>query len=140
MNNSDNIIRKSLSSEHFLKITAYGNSMFPIIRNGNQILIQYKDYNKIELGDIIVFKTMNKNISHRVIKKHSDVLITKGDSVFKSDRAVNKEQYVGYVRYIQKKNTRLDLQKKTYTIYANIIRRFPLIVTALIRIFMKIHI
>lgn len=57
------------------------NSMDPIIDIGaNAIEIKPKSINDIHVGDIISFKYEEGYIVHRVVEKHKDYVITKGDN------------------------------------------------------------
>ena len=57
------------------------NSMDPVIDFGsNAIEITPRSMEDIHVGDIISFKHENDNIIHRVIEKHGNYVITKGDN------------------------------------------------------------
>ena len=51
-------------------------------------------------NDIIVYKDDNNFITHRLIKKQADKLITRGDANNSEDKPINEDQILGKVIYI----------------------------------------
>ncbi|MEM4711311.1 MAG: signal peptidase I [Candidatus Woesearchaeota archaeon] len=73
-------------------------SMRPTIDCGNKVIITKEfDYDDIDIGDIIIFKTKNTNLNtdlvlHRVIYKNETHLITKGDNNNVEDEPITYSQ------------------------------------------------
>jgi len=88
----------------FLKIQLGGYSMFPFFRAGDIALVQRVDMKTVGVGSIIVFKSYDKFIAHRVIKVDSNndeiTFMCKGDSLINSDPIVTANNFIGIVKEI----------------------------------------
>ena len=68
------------------------------INIGDVVIVNLtKDVNE---NDIIVYKDDNNFITHRLIKKQADKLITRGDANNSEDKPINEDQILGKVIYI----------------------------------------
>lgn len=89
--------------QHEMKIC--GNSMFPLIQDGDLVRITH-DCTNIKRGDIIVFQQKGKLIIHRVVSFGSGnidpTFITKGDNSIHLDPPVDAEDVVGLVIAVQR--------------------------------------
>ena len=73
-------------------------SMENTINIGDVVIVNLtKDVNE---NDIIVYKDDNNFITHRLIKKQADKLITRGDANNSEDKPINEDQILGKVIYI----------------------------------------
>ena len=73
-------------------------SMENTISIGDVVIVKLtKDVNE---NDIIVYKDDNNFITHRLIKKQNDKLITRGDANNSDDKPIDKDQILGKVIYI----------------------------------------
>ena len=73
-------------------------SMENTINIGDLVIVNLtKDVNE---NDIIVYKDDNNFITHRLIKKQADKLITRGDANNSEDKPINEDQILGKVIYI----------------------------------------
>ena len=81
-----------------IKLKIFGKSMFPSIREGDELTIEvYKDECfSLELGDIITFYDEEALTTHRVIKVGENDVVTKGDFSLYSE-IVKKSDVVGKV-------------------------------------------
>lgn len=95
-----------------LKVTAGGLSMFPFLRKGDVVYIKKQKKEDYKKGDIVVFKTAEKFIAHRLIylKKEENriMVICKGDSLLKYDKAFPVSQILGKVISIKRNNKKVD--------------------------------
>jgi len=61
-----------------------GNSMHPLFKNGQTLMIDCKLSDKIQVGDIVIFKNMERLIAHRVVaicsNNNQRYYIEKGDN------------------------------------------------------------
>ena len=82
------------------------NSMYPYMARGDVILIEKKkgeEINKLEVGDILVFRYDGKIIAHRIQKviekKSGNYFVTKGDNNNQPDSSViSEEKVIGIVK------------------------------------------
>jgi len=96
------LLTEELLKEGFIiQINVGGYSMFPYLRKGNTIFIKKESINTLKTGDVIVFRSVNKMIAHRIIsirKKNSQVkILTKGDSLGFFDKPMTEERYIGKI-------------------------------------------
>ena len=100
-------------------IKTFGNSMYPILQNGDVITIKKINPSKIKVNDIICFQRKNKLITHRVIYKANEKLITKGDSNPTSDGQIRTDSIVGRVELLRRNNQEFDI-KTLYLLQSSI--------------------
>ncbi len=74
-------------------------SMEPAIKTGSICFVRTKaDFQNIKEGDVITYRLLEGTITHRVIEKNRDGVITKGDANPVKDLGiVTKENYYGKV-------------------------------------------
>ena len=101
-----------LEKDGELFFTNVGYSMYPLIKQREDILhiIKTNDYKK---GDIILFKSeANHYVLHRILKIKKDKIITAGDYNYFKDKPITNEQILGLLISIKKKDgTVIDLAK-----------------------------
>lgn len=95
-------VKKYLSFNGSIEIEAQGSSMFPVIKNGDKIIV-CAEIDSIKENDIIVFFDSNSSgnislVAHRVIRIVDDkFVITKGDNNRVADRPIRKKCVIGKV-------------------------------------------
>ena len=101
-----------LNKDGELYFTNVGYSMYPLIREREDILhiVQSHTYKK---GDIILFKSKEDHyVLHRILKIKKDKFITAGDYNYFKDQPIVKEQILGLLISIKKKDGKvIDLSK-----------------------------
>ena len=101
-----------LNKDHKLYFTNVGYSMYPLIREREDILhiVQSSNYKR---GDIILFKSKEEHyVLHRILRIKKDKIITAGDYNYFKDQPIIKEQILGLLISIKKKDGKvIDLSK-----------------------------
>ena len=101
-----------LEKDNELFFTNVGYSMYPLIRQREDILhIVKKDtYKK---GDIILYKSdIDHYVLHRILKIKKDKIICAGDYNYFKDKPITNEQILGLLISIKKKDGKvIDLAK-----------------------------
>ncbi|MFC1771205.1 S24/S26 family peptidase [Candidatus Margulisiibacteriota bacterium] len=88
-----------------------GLSMYPLLIDGDQVLVKYIKSDQLAFGDIIVYKTADKFIIHRYFySKNETEIIAKGDNSFKTDPPFNNKYLVGKVIKIDGKDKIIDIE------------------------------
>ena len=86
--------------------------MYPLIKQREDILhiIKTDDYKR---GDIILFKSnIDHYVLHRILKIKNDQIITAGDYNYFKDQPITREQVLGKLVTIKKKDGKeIDLSK-----------------------------
>ena len=101
-----------LEKDGELFFTNVGYSMYPLIKQREDILhiVKIESFKK---GDIILFKSdVDHYVLHRVLKIKKDKIITAGDYNYFKDKPITREQVLGLLTDIKKKDgTVIDLSK-----------------------------
>lgn len=92
-----------LQQGNCIRFRAEGRSMWPSIRSGDIIKVS-PDTDDITVGDIILYRSReNTAVVHRVVKRDSRNILTRGDSSLDLDMPIINEQVLGKVVEIEKR-------------------------------------
>ena len=112
------IILSVLESGNSVELQATGCSMFPSLRHGDMVIINpIKTGDLPESGNIVVFKTNNGLVMHRMVKSAADnngeqIIITRGDCQKENDIPVQLKQIIGVA--VKYKRSGKDNAIRTY--------------------------
>lgn len=82
---SINLIRKKMiASGRTFEISVSGNSMEPMIQDGDTIAIKHVP--NYEVGDVVVFVYDHNILVHRILKIENDNIFCKGDNSFRLEQ------------------------------------------------------
>lgn len=102
-----------LSSAYDLRISIAGASMSPSFRSGDIVIIKSANAAEVAIGDIIVCRSADGMIAHRLIRKYKNngnmVLVTKGNSLPNFDNPVFPEDVLGKVVAIERGKRKINL-------------------------------
>jgi signal peptidase I len=124
------ILSDMLSSGHFVRFTAPGHSMHPVIRHGDVLLVVPLE-RPAQPGDILLYRdAAGRPVAHRVVgfaaKDGGPTLILKGDSATAPDLPVHLSKVLGRVFAIERDGRRIDpysVQRRVgYRLYAALTR------------------
>ena len=105
-----------LEKDGELYFTNVGYSMYPLIRQREDILhiVKTDDYKK---GDIVLFiSDQERYVLHRILKIKKDKIITAGDYNYFKDQPITYSQILGKLISIKKKDGQvIDLSKDKKT-------------------------
>ncbi|MDZ4993088.1 signal peptidase I [Clostridium perfringens] len=88
MSKSDSIFK----AVGFRTYSILSGSMEPEIRTGDLAIVKSAKMNQVEPGDVITFKYEGNTVTHRIIEKNEEGLITKGDNNNAEDTEIVKEE------------------------------------------------
>ena len=101
-----------LNKDNELYFTNVGYSMYPLIKQREDILhiVKTDNYKK---GDIILYKSkVDHYVLHRILKIRKDKIICAGDYNYFKDQPITSEQVLGLLIEIKKKDGKvIDLSK-----------------------------
>lgn len=88
------LIKNALSQNQTVRFKVKGSSMWPFYKDqATSIVLTKKDeYKKL---DVVLATYQNRYVLHRIIKKHDNSLILRGDGAF-SKEAISPEDIIGY--------------------------------------------
>jgi phage repressor protein C with HTH and peptisase S24 domain len=84
-----------LANGHAVQFQARGDSMDPVIRDGDSLHVEPCD--AIRRGDVVLVLAERGLTAHRVIALRGDLVITRGDNAPAEDDAVSRERVLGKV-------------------------------------------
>jgi len=101
-----------LEKEGELFFTNVGYSMYPLIRQREDILhiVKATDYQR---GDIVLYKSnVDHYVLHRILRIKKDKIILAGDYNYFKDKPITRDQILGKLITIKKKDGKeIDLNK-----------------------------
>lgn len=102
MNNGQTPDDELLKNGRTTMFRMHGNSMFPILRAGDVGVVQSCDPEKLRVGDIVVFKSKNTYIAHRLIRIQKNGTLTvftaRGDKNLFNDPPFTAEALAGQIK------------------------------------------
>jgi hypothetical protein len=87
-----------------------GNSMAPIIYPKDGLYIEPALINQLKVNDIVSFQQKKKFITHRIIYKKQNYIITKGDNNLQIDGKIYPSQIIGKVQQIKRSEQIINLE------------------------------
>ncbi len=93
----------SWAADHFIEkkiiieTTGMSSSMMPLIRPGEKVTVAFCQHCLLRSGDVVVFKSGDKLIAHRLVFKKNFVAVTKGDNNPDCDPPISVFDIVGVV-------------------------------------------
>ena len=132
---TQNFSESLLNDGHLLEIKMTGYSMFPALKGGEYALVEKCAPDEVKPGEIVVFRSANKLIAHRIhkiIKQNSDVqFITKGDNNSFFDKPFSGNELLGKVVSKKKSPNSEIIKIKQRSLINLLIITFPYLSTRL---------
>ncbi|MBN3490433.1 hypothetical protein JV173_02775 [Acholeplasma equirhinis] len=118
-------IEKTLLTKGFVVTNVYGRSMLPLLReNIDQVLIKKTD--TYHIYDVVLFKSNDKLVLHRIIKIKGDTYYITGDNQYKLEH-VYKNQIKGKMKAFYKEGKEIPVNDTEYLKYVKRITRTRLL-------------
>lgn len=112
-------------------IEVRGGSMSPLIREGDQVLIEKIPAAELKPGDVVLFETGNGWVLHRFLcrslPKEAGVWFAKGDSVVRRRQRVNESSVLGRAVRVEGSRGRRELGAWRWKLYAVLCSRLVLL-------------
>lgn len=101
--------------------TPKGNSMLPMLRDGQDVIILEKPNGRLHLFDVAFYKRDNgKYVLHRVINFDSDgCYVMCGDNQFDLEHGIRNDQIIAVMTAFFRKGKCYTTRSLRYRIYAN---------------------
>jgi signal peptidase len=112
-----------LTAGKAVRFRAGGGSMWPLIRDGDVLLVQPVDAGAVRVGDTVLFHcSTGRVLAHRVIRVRTtgtDRRFTvQGDARPRPDGQIGEEQVYGRVVSVERGRVRIDLRRPPMRILA----------------------
>jgi len=104
-----------LAENRQVKLKCMGYSMFPFLKKGDSVTLGKCSMSEVKPGDIVVFKSDNKWVAHRAIKRKNtggeECLVTRGDTCRHKDPCVTEKNFIGKINSYTRNNKETNLKK-----------------------------
>lgn len=100
-----------------VRIKAFGMSMYPVIKSGQEIQISFIDMQSVVSGMLIAFQRQNHVVVHRVIDTdfiEKGQIYCQGDANFYQDEPISANNFLGFVSLL---NGASSQKKKSHKFY-----------------------
>jgi len=99
-----------------IRLRVQGTSMFPLLQEGEFVLVKPVSAEDLQPGDLIAFRRQNEVIMHRLVAINPEGYITLGDHSSTLDPPVLSENILGCVAAIEKDGQQKSLWGGRWTI------------------------
>jgi phage repressor protein C with HTH and peptisase S24 domain len=85
-----------------VRFQAHGDSMYPLIRSGDYLVVAPVELARVSVGEIVLTLTARGLTAHRVMTIDGATLTTRGDNSLTADAAIAAPQLLGRVVAIER--------------------------------------
>ena len=95
------LVEEEIENGKPVRFRLKGNSMFPLLRNGKDMVILEKYHtNNLRPMDVVLFHYKGSYVLHRIIQRAGDTLLIQGDGSIVATEQCNVKDVVGKVTNI----------------------------------------
>jgi signal peptidase I len=130
--NTFQLLKRSIQSAGWLELPAIGNSMYPLIQQGEICRFNPIEAFSIKKGDILLFYTeKGQLIAHRLYRMermyNQQFYLLKGDTNLGFDAPIQGDRIIGKLVCVQKKNKVIRPESLLPFFWGKVIQSFPLL-------------
>ena len=116
-----------LEKDGVLVYTCKGYSMWPLLRQYTDVLVIHKPGRELKKYDIVLFKSGNKYLLHRIVDIDETGIVTAGDHNSFKDSRIRKESVLGILTTIVRDGKEIDIDDPKLRAYGHLVADlFPL--------------
>ena len=113
-------VSADLSAGRSVSFKVKGNSMFPLLRNGKDIVFVSPVNQPVVKKDVVLFTHKGRHVLHRVIKIEGNAYTIQGDGVYASREYCTGEDIIGVVTHVARGGGEMvPLNGFRYRLYSN---------------------
>lgn len=109
-----NLLNGAEKASGLVKFVYNGNSMYPMLREGDILLVKYSEANTLAMGDLVAYRSKGAVIVHRFLYRKEisgkSFIVAKADNRWWTDKPFGYESLLGKVTELQKGSQRLILR------------------------------
>ena len=91
-------VEAEIAAGRSVRFRLKGNSMFPLLRNGKDVVILEKcPAESLKPMDVVLFRYRGKHVLHRIIRREGERLLIQGDGSMKAKEECTVDDVVGKV-------------------------------------------
>ncbi len=116
------IMVEKLNNGGTVTFTPNGNSMYPMLRDGKDVVVLSKPTGRLHLFDLPLYKRKNGGyVLHRVVDFDSDgAYVMCGDNQFRKEHGIYDEDIYGVVTSFMRKGKAYTNHSLRYRLYLNV--------------------
>ena len=116
---SKSSFEEELDKKGILVYTNKGNSMYPLIRQGKDVLIIKKVNSKLKKMDIHLYKRESgQYVLHRIIKVNENDYVIRGDNTYYNETGIRDDQILGVLSGVIREGKEISVNSLSYKIYS----------------------
>ena len=91
-------VESEIEAGHAVRFRLKGNSMFPLLRNGKDVVVLEKcPAESLQPMDVVLFRYRGKHVLHRIIRREGERLLIQGDGSIVAKEECTVDDVVGKV-------------------------------------------
>lgn len=99
------LLSEALAADQHARLAVTGESMKPLIRRGDGVVVRRLDAMPPPLGTILVFEQGGEYVTHRLVAVEARGWLTKGDALSALDAPVDPANVLGWVAAVERCGT-----------------------------------
>lgn len=99
------VIVELLTHGHGVRFPAAGDSMYPLIRDGDVLHVTPVDVASVRRGEVVLVTAPRGLTAHRVVRVDGDTVHTRGDHAAGDDHPAGPANVVGRVAFVERAGT-----------------------------------
>ena len=116
---SKSSFEEELDKKGILVYTNKGNSMYPLIRQGKDVLIIKKVNTRLKKMDVPLYKRKSgQYVLHRIIKVNENDYVIRGDNTYYNETGIRDDQILGVLSGVIREGKEISVNSLNYKIYS----------------------
>ena len=116
---SKSSFEEELDKKGILVYTNKGNSMYPLIRQGKDVLIIKKVNSRLKKMDVPLYKRKSgQYVLHRIIKVNENDYVIRGDNTYYNETGIRDDQILGVLSGVIREGKEISVNSLSYKIYS----------------------
>lgn len=116
---SKSSFEEELDKKGILVYTNKGNSMYPLIRQGKDVLIIKKVNTRLKKMDIPLYKRESgQYVLHRIIKVNENDYVIRGDNTYSNETGIRDDQILGVLSGVIRSGKEISVNSFGYKLYS----------------------
>ena len=116
---SKSSFEEELDKKGILVYINKGNSMYPLIRQGKDVLIIKKVNSRLKKMDVPLYKRKSgQYVLHRIIKVNENDYVIRGDNTYYNETGIRDDQILGVLSGVIREGKEISVNSLSYKIYS----------------------
>lgn len=116
---SKSSFEQELDKKGILVYTNKGNSMYPLIRQGKDVLIIKKANRRLKKMDVPLYKRKSgQYVLHRIIKVNENDYVLRGDNTYYYETGIRDDQILGVLSGVIRSGKEISVDSFGYKLYS----------------------